>query len=323
MPLDNWPEDAPGYIGESLFSVIEAEMVRQCDAQDGVEDEIVNDAFGCTFDYEALLCSDDDAAADDCLTPEQVETIKKTYSDWVDEPTGDFVFSGLAPATDPSFMLSEPTRFGYGLFQYMVYNDTEWDWAGLEYAHVQEADAINPGSATADGFGALAEYRARGGKVIMYHGAADSLIPTGSSVDFYAKTREALVGGIEGEQKEGEDLDAFFRFFLVPGMGHCSGSSSAPWYVSAGSQEIKGTTHSVPGFEDPDHDVILAVMRWVEEGVAPDQLIATKFQDDDASAEVLVQRPLCPYPLLATYVGSGDVNAAENWVCKKGAKSQV
>ena len=305
MPLDNWPEDAPGHIGPSLFPVIEAEMVRQCDAQDGVEDGIVNDAFGCDFDYEALLCSTD-GAGDECLTAAQVETIKKTYSDWVDSETGDFVFSGLAPGTDPGFMLSEPTRFGYGLFQNMIFNDTEWDWTSLEYEHVQTADAIDPGDAAADGFAALADYRARGGKVIMYHGAADSLIPTGSSVDFFAKARDAQ-----------PDLDGFFRFFLVPGMGHCSGSSSqAPWYVSAGSQDIKGTTHSVPGFEDPEHDVILAIMKWVEEDGAPDQLIATKFQDDDASAEVAVQRPLCPYPKLATYLGSGDVDAAENWLCE-------
>lgn len=330
MPLDNLPEDGPGHISDSLFAAIEAEMIKQCDPQDGVTDEIVSDPFGCTFDFEALLCtssngtsngtstsspppytSSDNSSAPACLTAEQLQTVHAVYSDWVENADQTLVFPGLALGASPAFMLSPPSDYGFGLFKYFVYNDTEWDYASLSYADVQAADAVNPGNATANDFAALiGAYADRGGKVLMYHGGADPLIPTGSSLAFYRALLQA-----QGPGKEA-DLDAFYRFFLVPGMSHCAGSATAPWYVGGGSQAPAGTTHSVPGYEDADHDIVLAMVRWVEEGGAPDRLVATKFADDDAAGGIQSQRPLCVYPKQARYAGSGDVNLPENWECE-------
>lgn len=314
MPLDNLPEDGPGHIDSSLFPAIEAEMIKQCDPQDGVTDEIVSDPSGCNFDFEALLCTSNGGNSStatnstDCLTTEQLETVYAAYTDWVDTDQT-FIFPGLALGASPSFMFSAPSDYGFGLFKYFVYNDTEWDYASLSYADVEAADAIDPGNAAADDFAALSAYKDQGGKVLMYHGGADPLIPVGSSLVFYQTLYQTLA-------PQGVDLDAFFRFFLVPGMSHCSSSATAPWYISGGSQQLAGTTHSVPGYEDADHDVVLAVMKWVEEGAAPEKLVATKFTDDDASKGLQSQRPLCVYPKQARYVGSGDVNLPENWECK-------
>jgi feruloyl esterase len=98
-------------------------------------------------------------------------------------------------------------------------------------------------------------------------------------------------------------------------MNHCSGSITGPWYIAAGSQAITGATHSVPGYEDAEHDVILAMMKWVETNEAPDHLIATKFINDTATLGVQSQRPLCVYPKQAKYI-SGDPNLPGSWKCK-------
>jgi feruloyl esterase len=93
----------------------------------------------------------------------------------------------------------------------------------------------------------------------------------------------------------------------------------APWYVGAGHQDLRGATHSVPGFEDAKHDVVLAMMDWVERGVAPGEIVATKFRGDDATGGGVVerQRPLCAYPGQARLVGEdADVDAAESWKCE-------
>ncbi|RYO93370.1 hypothetical protein DL766_000760 [Monosporascus sp. MC13-8B] len=313
MPLNNYPDDDPKHIDGSLFGAIEAEMLRQCDPQDGVVDGIVSDPFGCAFDFEALLCDASSSSSAECLMEEQLETARATYSDLAfdgGEPL--FVFPGLPLGTSPGFMLGGFTHYGYGLFRYFVHNDSAWDYTLFARTDVERADEIDPGRAGADDFGSLARFADRGGKILMYHGAADSLISAGSSLFFYDAARKAMASSGGG----GAGVDDFFRLFLVPGMEHCSGSAAAPWYIAGGSQALAGTTHSVPGFMDADHDVILAMMKWVEEGSAPEKLVATKFKDDNAAAGVQSQRPLCVYPRQAKYRGTGDVNVPQNWECE-------
>ncbi|OTA99052.1 hypothetical protein M426DRAFT_325459 [Hypoxylon sp. CI-4A] len=304
LGLYNYPESSPGYINFTLVPAIVAEMQKQCDPQDGLVDGIISDPYGCNFNFEALLCTPDSDPTT-CLSLEQLETVYKSYSPWVDT-NNTYVFPAVSLGTDISFSLS-PSTYGYDLFRYFVYNDTEWDYTKFSYSDVELADSINPGSAAADQFDMTA-FKERGGKIIKYHGGADSLIPTGSSIHFYKQVLQTLV-------PQGVNVDDFYRFFLVPGMNHCSGSDVAPWYIGAASQSISDVTHSIPGFEDSDHDVILAMVAWVEDGKAPDQLVATKFVNDTASLGVERQRPLCPYPKQAKYV-SGDPDESASWECK-------
>ncbi|KAI1113322.1 feruloyl esterase B precursor [Nemania sp. NC0429] len=300
--LYNHPESDPKYIDPALFSVITAEMKKQCDPQDGLVDNIISDPFGCDFDFEALLCTGPNSSR--CLTAAQLTTLYKFYNDWVDT-NQEYVFPGASLGTDPGFLMSSVSTLGSDFYRSFVYNDSDWDYTKLTYKDIQFADAINPGAASADDFD-LSPFRNRGGKIIKYHGTADSLIPTGSSIQFYKKVLQTL-------RPKGIDLDDFYRFFLVPDMGHCSGSTTGPWYTASGG--IRGVTHSVPGYEDAEHDMILAMMKWVETGKAPDHLIATKFVNDDASSKVQSQRPLCVYPRQATYV-SGNPNLPGSWKCK-------
>lgn len=93
---------------------------------------------------------------------------------------------------------------------------------------------------------------------------------------------------------------------------------NAPWYIAGPGQSMAlgPLAYSVPGFPDPKHDILLAMIQWVENGIAPDSLVATKYANDSPLGPVLRQRPLCMYPKTAKYMGTGDVNRAESWECR-------
>ena len=109
-------------------------------------------------------------------------------------------------------------------------------------------------------------------------------------------------------------MDDFYRFFSIAGMGHCAQSTYSPWYIAGASQPLTNVSHGVPGFDDAKHNGLLALMRWVENGTAPDSLVATKYVDDNPSKGVYRQRTLCPFPKQAVYT-SGNVSAASSWTC--------
>ncbi|KAK8137050.1 hypothetical protein PG984_004990 [Apiospora sp. TS-2023a] len=326
-PLYNFPANASYHVSQAQVETVKAEMLKQCDAQDGVVDGVISDTFGCQFDYDKLLCGATTTTNNNktnCLTPAQVQTVRNVFSEWREDNGTTLVFPGLPLGADPSGMLGSFNGLGYGLFQDWVYNDTNWDYTKFTYADVLEADRVDPGDAAADDFD-MSAYRAKGGKIIMYHGMADLGIPTGSSKVFYDNVHKAMGGGADAKAEaaaDGAEADAdltdFYRFFLIPGMGHCN-SGPGPWYIAGGSQDLPGVTYSVPGHEDAEHDVVLAMMRWVEEDRAPEQLIGTKFVGDDGAKGIESQRPICLYPKMAKYIGSGkeDVNKPESWECPK------
>jgi feruloyl esterase len=170
---------------------------------------------------------------------------------------------------------------------------------------------LQPGNASV-GFD-LSAFHSKGGKILSYHGEADGLIPTGSTPLYYNQLTRTL-------KPKGVNVDEFFRMFLVPGMGHCSGTTpsvNAPWYFAGGNQApvLGPTVYGVPGFRDEKHDALLAMMAWVEKGVAPDQIIGTKYVNESQPTDVLRQRPLCMYPKVAKYKGTGDMDQADSWEC--------
>ena len=108
-------------------------------------------------------------------------------------------------------------------------------------------------------------------------------------------------------QKSADKTEAFYRAFLVPGLYHCSGGPG-PIAFGTGGQAPAGQ-------RDADHDALQALERWVEQGTAPASIIGTKYVDGDASKGVAFQRPLCPYPQVAKYKGTGDMKDAANFAC--------
>lgn len=318
--LHNLPTTADHHIPPALFPAIGEEVLKQCDPQDGIFDGVIMDPDRCDFFPEALLCGPGvtNGTTAGCLTPAQIGTLYNIYNDYVDV-NQTFVFPHVALGSESDFPTlmgaSVPSTYGYEYPQYMLGLGANWSFWDFDYSIVQLADQQDPGNCNADDYN-LSPFAAKGGKLITYHGWSDAHIPTGSSTYFYKEVLKTL-------KPTGIELDGFFRHFQVPGMGHCSttpANMNAPWYFAgsgqAGSLSARpGSVSSVPGFEDSKHDALLALMEWTERGTAPDNIVATKWRNDTLFDEVWKQRPLCPYPKQAKYVGQGDVDKAESWTC--------
>ena len=288
----------PGsYIPPSKLPALGAAVNEACDALDGIEDGILNDPRRCGFDPATLTCASG-RDSDDCLTGPQVEAVRAIWSG-VTTSADELVYPGLVPGGEASpggwsrwVTGDEPFgslhwRAGEGFFRYMVFEDPDWDFRTFDYdadlpfalEKVGRAvDAVNPD---------LSALRDRGGKLIVYHGWSDPDISALASIDYYEEVVSELADG----RGHGESLAAtreFYRLFLVPGMGHCRGG---------------------PG---PDEfDALSALEAWVEQGVAPARIEAAKTSGD----EVVRTRPLCPYPEVAEWTGSGSTDEASSFVC--------
>lgn len=313
LPLQSYPEDSPHHITQPLFTAITEEITRLYDRQDGVLDGVMQDRANCTFDFKTLLCSYPSANQSACVTESQLSTLEKLFSPYTINDT--FVFPGLPLGNDPSLLASAANSVGYGYCQNFVYNDPAYNFTVYTDEDYFAAVAAEPGHATAQDFN-ISSYEKMDGKILMYHGYADPLIPAGSSIEYVNRTLSIM--NVSESQ-----LSDFLRLFLIPGMNHCVSNAptqlGAPWYIAAASQiagiagrltGLRNITHSVPGYMDAKHDSVLALMRWVEEGVAPDELIATKFRNDTAP-EVKSQRTICRWSKVARYVEGEVENGLE------------
>jgi feruloyl esterase len=294
-------KDAAANLPPEKLMMLNKAAVSACDAQDGVTDGIINNPRACKFDPASITCKAADAA--DCLTAPQVEAVKKIYAG-PKNSAGKQIFAGLEPGSEFmwGFLVAGPAPFlGADFFKYMVYDGKDWDWKNMDLDK-DVAAAESKLRADIDNVnGDLSKFAARGGKLIMYNGEADGLIQPGNAIEYY----DSVVKG-------SPNAESFARLYLAPGVGHCSGGpgpnafGGTP-YVNAGQPN--------PPVLDPQHDVVSAVVSWVEDGKAPGTIIGTKFKEDDASKGIALQRPLCPYPQIAKYKGSGDTNDAANFTC--------
>ena len=311
----NLPANSSHNIPSSLFGTIAAEVLKQCDSVDGVVDNIVSSPELCEFDADALLCGSAGTNTSACLTGAQVATLNNIYGDYYAE--GRFAFPGLELSSEEQWSVllggTAPNSLGDEYIQDFLLNDANWRWPQYSDSLLWQADAEDPGNCTADHFEAMEAVMERGSRIVMFHGMADGLIATRASNVFYSRVAEAL-GGYD-------KLKSWFRFFLVPGMQHVTGTATdvnAPWYFAGpNSQATLGTDiYSTPGFEDAQHDALMALMNWVEKNVTVDSIIATTWNNiSDPASGVYRQRPLCPFPQKAVYDGTGDVNSAGSWTC--------
>jgi len=293
--------DPSSYIPPAKLKAIETAALAACDARDGVTDGVIDDPTKCNFDPSVLLCKGSDS--NDCLTEKQVMALKKIYSG-PRNSKGDQITAGFVPGgeTGPGgwslwITPAEPSRalqyfFSTQAFANMVYNDPKWDFKTFNLDRDSKLadeklgkslNAIDPN---------LKAFKARGGKLILYHGWSDAALPPVNTINYFQSVVSKM-----GQR----DASSFVRLFMVPGMQHCGGG---PGPSSFG--QIVTAAQS-----DAQHDLTLALERWVEQGIAPDQIIATKRQ----GAAVVRTRPLCPYPQLARYKGSGSTDDDANFVC--------
>jgi feruloyl esterase len=262
--------------------VLHTAVVAACDGLDGVKDGLIENPVACKFDPGVLVCKGGEEPA--CLTQAQVDTAKMIYSPIVDAKTKREI-PGLAPGSELGWTdmgWSQSARAtGLDHFRYLIFADPQWD--------VQKFNLTADVPRLAEGVSGdvdardtnLKPFFDRGGKLLQYHGWSDPQITPLASTTYY--DRVAAANG--GRSK----IHSSYRLFMAPGMGHCAGG------------------------EGPnDFDELTALEQWVESGKAPDMIPASHA----TQGKVDRTRPLCPYPQVASYKGSGSIDEAANFVCK-------
>ena len=289
-------------IPASKLPAIHAAAVAACDANDGLVDGVIEQPDTCRFKPDMLQCASGDR--DDCLTEAQVTSLGKLYSGPKNPRTGASIFPGWAIGSEPGWerwiVADGVTNLGQAYFSNLVFEDPNWDYRTFDFdSHLALAES-KVGS-LADAIDAdLSAAKRLGVKIIQYHGWNDQTLQPGYSPSYYERVTAAM-GGLSETQD-------FYRLFMVPGMAHC--------YRGPGANSFGGVGQQIPPQRDALHDVQIALEEWVEKGVAPDQLMATKYVDDDAdTTTVEFTRTLCPYPSVARYSQSGDPSEAGSFVC--------
>ncbi len=292
--------DEEAWIPPSKMPALGDAVNRACDALDGIEDGILQDPLACNFEPASLSCPAG-VDNDSCLTPKQVSAVEKIWSG-VTTSSGEQVYPGLVPGgeADPGgwgrwVTGAEPFRSlhwlgGEGFFRWFVFDDPEWNFRNfdfdedLDYALQKVGDAVDSNDPD------LRPFRDNGGKLLVYHGWSDPDISPVAAINYFDSVVEVVADDMRAANYEValNSTQNFYRLFMVPGMGHCAGG---------------------PG---PDRfDALSALESWVEHGVAPESLRAEKI----AGGEVTRSRPLCVYPEVAHYTGSGSTDEAENFYC--------
>ena len=291
--LDNNNE---GWIPRSKLPAFGNAVNAACDTLDGIEDGILQNPLACNFEPASIQCPAG-VDNDSCLTPQQVTAVEKIWSG-VTTSSGELVYPGLVPGgeADPGgwgLWVTGVEPFtslhwlgGEGFFRWFVFDDAEWDFTSFNFDSDLDYALNKVGPAVDSNNPDLRPLRDNGSKLIVYHGWSDADISPVASINYFE---------IIGDDMRAPNYDTalrstqnFFRLFMVPGMGHCSGG---------------------PG---PDRfDALSALENWVENGIAPDSIQASKIQ----GGEVTRTRPLCVYPEVATYSGVGNTDEAENFYC--------
>ena len=295
------------YIPTGKLPLLSNASLAQCVGKDGgvATDAFLSDPRQCFFDPGVVECKRGQDPST-CLTPAQVEAAREIYAGPHDhgillfpgyEPggeaaTGDWStwISGSSPAA-PGAQYGLGFGFGCDLMQGV----TSCDYLGIDLVQQDDAarQSLQPilSSVNPD----LRPFKKHGGKMIQYAGWADAAIAPENGLNYYRKVTQTI----------GDPHD-FYRIFMVPGMAHCSGG--------AGPNAFGNGTSNGPVI-DADHDLVKTLERWVEQGIAPDDLIATHYVNNVPVQGVQFQRPLCPYPERGEYVGKGDPKDAANFRC--------
>jgi len=291
-------------LSQSKWDLVNQAALEACDAGDGLKDGLVSNPAQCNYDPAALRCKERDDPAI-CLGDEEIEAVRKVW-EGPRRADGTRIWSGIDPTVTNVVLAGErafPIAADHARW---VMDDAKFDWHSLTMADfpaffdksvARFNDVI--GTDEAD----ISAFRDAGGKLILWHGLADQFIFPAGTIDYYQRV-VANTGTLAQTQE-------FARLFLAPGTQHCGGG---PGPNAFGSRESRLPV-TVAVKMDADHDLFHALVRWVENGVAPEKIIAAHYKDNDPAKGIERTRPLCLYPTVATYKGAGDTNDATNFEC--------
>jgi Tannase and feruloyl esterase len=267
------------------LALLHRAALDSCDLLDGLKDGLISNPSDCDFDPGKLLCKGTDRSA--CLTHPQVEAAEKIYAGPTNPRTGEQVFPGLEPGSELGWFIfgsfPEPPIVA-SHFKYLVFNDPTWDFRKLNFdADISLADRLDNGVITATDPD-LRKFFAHGGKLILYHGWSDPMISPLNTISYYKNVLKT----------SGNQAEASVRLFMAPGMDHCGGGEG-------------------PFAFDMDD----ALSQWVEQDKAPALIVAAHLPADSAAHAQDRTRPLCAYPRVAKYKGTGSIDDASNFHCMR------
>ena len=264
----------------------------------GARDNVIGAPDTCRFPLGDVKACPNDTAAADCLTAAQRKAIAAIYAPatagtqpiYPGQPVGGEndengwrlwitgVDQGLLAGTNGQAS-SLQMAFAPELFKYMVLANPNWDYTTYDLANwARDTKAIAP-ILNADNPD-LSALKARGGKLIIWHGWADPALNAVSTINYYTRVRQ-----------RDPAASTFTRLYLLPGVGHCNGGS--------GPARV---------------DWLTAITDWVEKSKAPERLVSSKMGPNGRPVRT---RPICPHPQRAFYKGSGSTDDEQNFVCRK------
>ena len=275
-------KDSASYIPPAKYPLIHQAALDACDARDGLKDGLIDDPPRCRFDPAVLECKGADGP--DCLTRPQVEAARKIYGPGKNPRTGQELFGSLAPGSELGWavMARGPQPYAAILDQarYVVFQNPDWDWRTFDFDKDNNRFE-RPENLIMNGTDPnLKKFFAHNGKLLIYHGWNDQNVSPYNSIRYFKSVQDTM----GGEAKTANNI----RLFMMPGMAHCSGGEGPNTF-----------------------DKVATLDRWVEEGQAPDRIVAAH----STSGKVDRTRPLCPYPQVARYRGSGSIDEAASFAC--------
>lgn len=314
----------PPSVSPEKRQAVTARVVQACDAADGSVDGQITNPRACRFDIDSL-----GPTGDNTLTAQEVGVFKAMYAGTHSE-TGERRYTGARLGSEADWSPLFADNGGYGNFiGHYVYSVETFDWrnqpALFSTVYAQAKAALTP--ITAAPSPDLSAFRARGGKLIQYHGWNDSVVPPDGSIGyFHALTQFELLKDFDvpdrfvdayiarlkprdltvASELLGDRVRRFHRLFMLPAVGHCGGSTG-PSAIGGGAPEPP------KAYRKAETHVVSAIIKWVEQGAAPQMIVASRF---DAAGNLLRQRPVCPYPAQAVYKGSGSLDSADSFNCR-------
>ena len=282
-------ESHPGLMSPKDWQFVADQGVKACDGLDGVKDGVAEDPRVCKFDPGVLQCKSGQTT--ECLSPAQAALARAIYAPLHDE-TGKQLDGGLLPGV---LVDSGRSRLAPATFGQAIRRQSDWNGEGFKLSEDLPAIGRAIPELKADDV-RIEPFRDRGGKAIIYQGWIDPAVASRMTTAYYERLQAAMGGPTKANK--------FLRLYMAPGALHCAGGPGPDQFGAAGADAP---------LPDADHDLLSAMERWVEKGVAPGPVIASKVAD----GKVVRTRPLCPYPQKARYTGKGSTDDAANFRCSK------